>query len=157
VEHRAIDEEGRDLGGAEAVVQPVGVLGVFVEDRIAYHHVTDAPVEGGGLTQHVHTPDVAQALGYLHEDVIRGQAEGIVYVQDDRVALRQSVNVLQPDARVEIPGVDAGQLDNLRIYGHALPAWDVVYAVLLLLVGSPTVRLAARFGLVVKPAGCVVE
>ena len=82
-------------------------------DDIGDHHVADIGVQGRRLAQHVDAAQRVGRLADLAQDVVRGEAERIVDVDDHRAAGAQArrVEVLQP--RVEHLRVQPVERDHL--------------------------------------------
>jgi hypothetical protein len=90
---------------------------VLVVDDRGDHHVADVGVQRGRLAQHVDAAQVGRVDGHLAQQVVGGEAEGIVGVDDDRLAAGQDLGVDGAQARVEPRGIEVGQRDDLS--GHA--------------------------------------
>ena len=79
------------------------------------HHVADAAVERRGLAHDVDAAHLADALTEAREEVVRGHAERVVDVDEDRVALREALDAGHREARIEELGIELAEVRDLRV------------------------------------------
>ena len=136
IEGRAVHQERRDAVEAEAVVQPVGVLGVFFVHDVGDHDVADAAIQRGRFPQHVDAPQCSHAHRDLAKHVIGSEPERVVDIDQDRGAALQPIGGRIPESRIEVPTDEAVEDDDLRGHVETGLAGEEEDATLLLLAGA---------------------
>src|SRR5712691_4889054 len=86
---------------------------MLVVNRVRDHHVSHLRVERGSLAQDIYPRDPGAVFGDLPEDVVRGQAEGVVDVDDAGAGRAQPLLVDRPDAWVDRRRVELRDLEHL--------------------------------------------
>ena len=101
---------------------------MLVVDDVGDHHVADIGVQCRRLAEDVHAAQRSRGLGHLAEDVVRGQPQRIVDVDDHRraAAQRAGVDVLQPG--IEARRIEAVQGDHLGGDVEGATAADVEHS-----------------------------
>src|SRR5262249_53246217 len=102
VEDGAEDEMLADVARAKAVVEPISVLAVFVEDDVGNHDVANTAIEGGSLGKDVNALHLGVVLQHFAQHAVGGHTEGVVDVDDDATALGDTLNAGAADARVKV-------------------------------------------------------
>ena len=90
---------------------------MLVVDDVRDHHVADVGVERGRLAEDVHAAQPGPVDRDLAQDVVGGDAERVVDVDDHRAARGQRVGVDWAEPRIERLGVERAERDDLG--GHA--------------------------------------
>jgi hypothetical protein len=76
---------------------------MLVVDDVRDHHIPNASVERRGFAQDIDSLQLISRHPNLSHDVVRGEAKGIIHVDDDRVRLSR----VEADAVVRAkPGIE---------------------------------------------------
>ena len=86
---------------------------MLVVDDAADHHVAHVCVERGGLAKDVHAAKVHRFCD-LAQDVVRGEPERVVDVDDHGPARRQCSGIDRQHALITMRGGDPVERDHLR-------------------------------------------
>src|SRR5205807_191965 len=140
----------------DAVVEPVRVARVLVVDGVGDHHVADLGVKGRRLAQDVDARDPRAVLCDLAKDVVRGQTERIVDVDNAGFRCAQLALVHRADPWIDRCRVKLRDLEHLRGRVDAGTARRYVAdAVGGLHLGAPAAQ-AAALGVEVEELPCPV-
>ena len=82
---------------------------VLVVDHARDHHVADVGVERGRLAEDVHAAQPGAVHRDLAQDVVGGDAQRIVDVDDHRAAAGQRGGVDVANPGIERPGLERGK------------------------------------------------
>lgn len=149
IEHAAVGEVGFDVGGAEGGCEGVDGAGVFVIDGVGDEYIADFAVERGGFADGIDAANLADAARDDFEDLVGGEAQGVIDVDDQGVAVAEEGDIFDTEARVHALGVEPRKFDHLHIDIDVKAAGDAMDAEVSFFVGAPhKVVVAGRIGLV---------
>lgn len=75
----AVDEREEST---KTVFKHIGILGVFVENETGNLDIADFGIEGGGFTENIDAFDGMDVFESFTEDMIGGQAQGIIDIEN---------------------------------------------------------------------------
>jgi len=100
IKHGSIHQIGGYIGGHEGIRKNESIARMLIMNDIGDQYVADHAIQRGRLAHDIDAQNITDMCGQFGQDVIAGQPQGVVNVEDQRVTINQGIVFQVTNARV---------------------------------------------------------